>query len=90
MRSRPMLQVWQKADANESEEASILADWCWYSWPIDQGGCGVQLELHVDIVVIIVVMIKIKDLKSGRISCDNFVVVAIIVLSSLSSLSSSS
>ena len=57
MRSRPMLQVWQKADVNESEEASILADWCWYSWPIDQGGCGVQLELHVDIVVIDLVVL---------------------------------
>ena len=52
-----MLQVWQKEDVNESEEASILADWCWYSWPIDQGGCGVQLELHVDIVVIDLVVL---------------------------------
>ena len=53
MRSRSMLQVWQKADVNESEEASILADLCWYSWPIDQGSSGCALNYMLILLLLI-------------------------------------
>ena len=53
MRSRPMLQVCQKVDVNESEEASILADLCWYSWPIDQGSSGCALNYMLILLLLI-------------------------------------